>query len=129
MQPYDNSNIFARIIGGELPVHQKVYEDHHVLAFRDIAPKAPVHVLIIPKGKYATAHDFYGHASQEELLFFSRALAHIVDQLGLREKGYRIIINCGLLGGQEVPHFHLHLLSGGSLGPMVTSFETSPSLF
>lgn len=127
MQPYDDSNIFARILRGEIPVHQKVYEDDHVLAFRDILPKAPSHVLVIPKGKYATVYDFYGHASAEELLHFSRAVTRIIDQLDIQKEGYRIVTNCGRMGGQEVPHFHLHILSGRPLGPMVEPLETAPS--
>ncbi|MBL9029715.1 MAG: histidine triad nucleotide-binding protein [Caedimonas sp.] len=127
MQPYDDSNIFARILRGEIPVHQKVYEDDHVLAFHDILPKAPLHVLVIPKGKYATIYDFYKQASAEELLHFSRAVTRIIDQLDIQKKGYRIVTNCGRMGGQEVPHFHLHILSGRPLGSMVEPLETAPS--
>ena len=119
MQPYDESNIFARILRGEIPA-QKVYEDDDILAFHDITPKAPIHILVIPKGKYATLHDFYSNAGAEELLRFSRGVTHVIDQLGLQKDGYRILANCGLLGGQEVPHFHLHILAGRPLGAMVT---------
>lgn len=118
MQSYDDSNIFARILRGEISA-QKVYEDDDILAFHDIMPKAPVHVLVIPKGKYVTIHDFYGNAGAEELLRFSRGVAHVIDQLGIQREGYRILANCGLFGGQEVSHFHLHILAGRPLGPMI----------
>ena len=127
MQPYDDSNIFARILRGEIPVHRKVYEDDYVLAFHDILPKAPLHVLVIPKGKYATVYDFYKQASAEEVLHFSHAVTRIIDQLDIQKKGYRIVTNCGRMGGQEVPHFHLHILSGRSLGPMVEPLKTTSS--
>ena len=127
MQPYDDSYSFARILRGVIPVHRKVYEDDYVLAFHDILPKAPLHVLVIPKGKYATVYDFYKQASAEEVLHFSHAVTRIIDQLDIQKKGYRIVTNCGRMGGQEVPHFHLHILSGRSLGPMVEPLKTTSS--
>jgi histidine triad (HIT) family protein len=120
MEPYDDSNVFARILRNEIPC-KKVYEDDHVLAFHDVRPKAPIHVLVIPKGEYATLHDFYERASELELSSFSRAVAKIVHQLNLPANGYRLLANCGLFGGQEVPHFHFHLLAGKPLGPMICS--------
>jgi diadenosine tetraphosphate (Ap4A) HIT family hydrolase len=115
---YDDSNIFARILRGEIPCG-KVYEDDHVLAFNDIAPKAPVHVLVIPKGKYISISDFGAQASPGEIAAFYRAVARIADDLGLADSGFRVIANAGVNGGQEVPHFHVHILGGRALGPML----------
>lgn len=114
---YDNDNIFAKIIRGEIPC-DKVFENDHVLAFKDIAPQASVHVLVIPKGAYIDIEDFNKNASDEEILAFNRAVAEIISQLGLAG-GFRSIANSGEHGGQEVPHYHLHLLGGESLGPML----------
>ena len=116
---YDKNNIFARILRKEIPA-DIIYENEYALALHDINPKAPIHILVIPKGKYATLHDFYNNAGAEELLRFSRGVTHVIDQLGLQKDGYRILANCGLFGGQEVPHFHLHILAGRPLGAMVT---------
>lgn len=115
---YDENNIFAKILRGEIPC-DKVYEDDHVLAFRDINPKAPVHVLVIPKGPYVSISDFGAHASAEELTAFYHAVSKIAYDLGLEEDGFRTIANTGIHGGQEVPHFHIHILGGRSIGPMV----------
>ncbi len=116
---YDSSNVFAKILRGEIPC-KPVFEDSFSLAFEDITPQAPIHVLVIPKGSYTDAHDFYTHATPEEITGFSRAVAKVVDQLNLvRSGGYRMITNHGLHGGQEVPHFHVHLLGGKQLGPML----------
>lgn len=115
---YDTNNIFARILRGEIPC-SKVYEDDFVLAFNDIAPQKPVHVLVIPKGAYIDMTDFGANASSAEIEGFFRAVAKIATDLNLTESGFRSIANTGLNGGQEVPHFHLHLLGGASVGPMV----------
>lgn len=115
---YDDNNIFAKILRGEIPC-KKVYEDSHVLAFNDIAPKAPVHVLVIPKGKYVSIVDFGSRASAEEIKGFYAAVAKIANEQGLDGSGFRTIANTGLNGGQEVPHFHVHLLGGKKLGPML----------
>ena len=120
MKDYDPSNIFARILRGEIPC-KKVYEDPHVLAFHDINPQAPVHVLVIPKGAYVSFDDFSAKASAEEIAAFVRAAGQIARDLGAAEPGYRILANTGLDGGQEVPHFHLHLFAGRSLGRMVAT--------
>lgn len=115
---YDSSNIFARILRGEIPCN-KLYEDDYVLAFRDITPKAPTHILVIPKGAYIDITDFGARASEAELSAFTRAVAKIAAQENLVEAGFRTIANSGVNGGQEVPHFHLHLLGGKKIGPMV----------
>lgn len=117
---YDDTNIFARILRGEIPC-KKVYEDEHALAFEDIAPKAPVHTLVIPKGKYVSASDFAEKASDAEIAGFMRAVGKVAGMKGVDAAGYRLIANTGLEGGQEVPHFHVHVLGGRSLGPMLIS--------
>ncbi len=116
---YDDQNIFAKILRGEIPC-SKVYEDEYVLAFNDIAPKAPVHVLVIPKGAYESIVDFGAKASAEEIKAFFAAVAKIAADLGIDENGFRSIANTGDHGGQEVPHFHVHLLGGAPIGPMVS---------
>ncbi len=108
---YDDNNIFARILRGEIPC-KKVYEDDYVLAFHDIAPAAPIHVLVIPKGKYISIVDFGAKASEEEITVFCRAVSKIANDLGLTDNGFRTIANTGTNGGQEVPHFHVHLVGG-----------------
>lgn len=116
---YDPNNIFARILRREIPC-TPVYEDDYVLAFRDIAPKAPAHILVIPKGAYLDISDFGARASAAEIEGFFRAVAKISEDHNLTQQGFRAIANSGLHGGQEVPHFHLHLLGGKSLGPMLS---------
>jgi len=115
---YDRNNVFARIIRGELPCN-KVYEDEHVLAFHDIHPQAPVHIILIPKGEYVSADDFSETASDAELAAFMRAIARIARDAGVTESGYRILANHGRAAHQDVPHFHLHLFGGRDLGPML----------
>lgn len=117
MPTYDDTNIFALILRGEIPC-SRVFESDHVLAFRDIAPQAPVHILVIPKGPYVNADDFGACASAEECAAFLKAIATIVEQEGIRENGYRLIANTGDHGRQEVPHFHMHILAGENIGPM-----------
>ena len=112
---YDRNNIFARILRGEIPC-TKVYEDQHVLAFRDIQPQAPSHVVLIPKGEYVSADDFSAKASDAELAAFMRAIAKIAKSEGIVEGGYRILSNHGQAAHQQVPHFHLHLFGGRDLG-------------
>lgn len=116
--PYDTNNIFARILRGEIPCG-KVYEDEFTLAFNDIHPQAPVHVLVIPKGPYTSITDFSQSAPPEEIAGFYRGFGEVVRKLGVAEGGYRTIANSGLNGGQEVPHFHMHILAGKVLGPML----------
>ena len=117
--PYDDSNIFARILRGELP-SKTVYEDEFALAFHDINPQAPVHVLVIPKGRYVSVADFSATASAEEIAGFWRAVAKVAKDLGVEAGGYRVLTNMGADGGQEVPHFHVHIFGGRALGPMLT---------
>ena len=124
--PYDQGNIFARILRGEIPC-QKVAEDEHALAFHDIAPQAPVHVLVIPKGRWASLADFTAHASAEEIAGFWRAVGAVARQLGLEESGYRVLSNMGEDGGQEVAHLHVHIFGGRRLGRMIPkSPEAAP---
>jgi histidine triad (HIT) family protein len=115
---YDRNNVFARILRGELPCN-KVYEDEHVLAFRDIEPQAPSHVVLIPKGEYVAADDFCATASDAELAAFMRAIGRIAAAEGVAESGFRLIANTGVDGHQEVPHFHVHVIGGRDLGPML----------
>lgn len=115
---YDENNIFARILRGEIP-NETVYEDDHVLAFKDINPQAPVHILVIPKGAYISIEDFGENASAAEIKAFHEAVSKIVREKNLSAQGFRTITNTGLHGGQEVPHFHLHILAGKPLGRML----------
>jgi diadenosine tetraphosphate (Ap4A) HIT family hydrolase len=117
-KPYDDSNIFARILRGELPC-EKVYEDEHVLAFRDINPLAPTHILVIPKGPYVSWDDFSRDGSDQEIAAFVRAVGRIAREAGLVEEGYRVLANVGTDSGQEVPHLHAHIFAGRPLGPML----------
>lgn len=116
--PYDAQNIFARILRGEIPC-RRVFEDTHALAFHDITPRAPVHVLVIPKGPYVSFADFSARGSDAEVAGFFRAVGQVATALGLDAPGYRLLSNMGADGGQEVPHFHVHLFGGAPLGPMI----------
>jgi histidine triad (HIT) family protein len=116
--PYDHSNVFARILRGELPCN-KVYEDEHVLAFRDINPQAPIHIVVIPKGEYVSVDDFSANASAAELTAFMQAIGRIARAEGVALTGYRILSNHGAAAHQEVPHFHVHLFGGRDLGAML----------
>lgn len=116
---YDSSNIFARILRGEIPC-KKVYEDDHVLAFHDINPQAPVHVLVIPKAAYVCLDDFTAHAAPEVIGAFFQGVVKVARQLELQEPGYRVLANIGPDSGQEVPHLHVHIFGGRNLGPMLS---------
>jgi histidine triad (HIT) family protein len=118
MSSYDPSNIFAKILRAEIPC-KKVYEDDHALAFNDIHPQAPVHILVIPKGPYVSYDDFIASASDEEISGFQHALAKTINVSDVVATGYRLIANCGVNGRQEVPHYHVHILGGKDLGPML----------
>jgi len=115
---YDTNNIFAKIIRGEIP-GKKVYEDAKVLAIYDIAPAAPTHVLIMPKGVYLSFDDFSDKASPETLTHFFKTITHIAKQLGIDKTGYRLITNHGADASQSVPHFHVHLIGGRALGGLL----------
>ena len=117
-RPYDDTNIFARILRGELPC-RKVYEDEHALAFHDIAPLAPIHILVIPKGAYVSWDDFSAHASDAEIAGFVRAVGKVARDGKMVIQGYRLLANTGKRSGQEVPHFHVHIFGGQPLGPML----------
>jgi len=115
---YDPNNVFARILRGELPC-KKVFENDDVLAFHDIKPQAPVHVLVIPKAAYVSLDDFAAEARPAEIAAFFTAVGAIARQLGLAEDGYRILANHGPNSHQEVPHFHVHIFGGRALGRML----------
>ena len=117
--PYDDQNIFAKILRGEIP-NRTVYEDAWALAFHDINPQAPVHVLVIPKGAYVSWDDFSARGSAEEIAGFVRAVGQVAREAGLVESGYRLLANIGVNGHQEVPHLHVHLFGGRPLGPMLS---------
>lgn len=115
---YDTNNIFARILRNEIPCN-KVFEDEYALAFHDINPQAPVHVLVIPKGEYVSFDDFSRAAPAEAMAGFYRAAQKVTEMLELQEGGYRILANTGADAHQEVPHYHLHIFAGCDLGWMV----------
>jgi histidine triad (HIT) family protein len=116
--PYDINNIFAKILRGEIP-NKTVYEDEHVLAYHDINPQAPVHILVIPKGAYVSWDDFSNNASDAEISALVRTAGKIARDLGLVETGYRTIANIGMDANQEVAHFHVHILGGKPMGPLL----------
>ena len=116
--PYDDRNIFAKILRGEISAN-KVYEDEWSLAFHDIAPQAPVHILVIPKGTWVSWDDFSTKASEAEITGFVRAVGHVAREQGLVAPGYRLLANIGGHGHQEVPHLHVHLFGGRQLGAML----------
>jgi histidine triad (HIT) family protein len=118
LPPYDDTNVFARILRGEIPC-RKVYEDQWALAFHDIAPQAPTHVLVIPKGRWCGWADFSEKASAEEIAGFVRAVGRVAKELGLEAPGYRLLVNLGADSGQEVPHLHVHIFGGRPLGRML----------
>ncbi|MFW2852905.1 histidine triad nucleotide-binding protein [Sphingomonas sp. TX0543] len=117
-QPYDDQNVFAKILRGEIP-SRRVYEDEFALAFHDIAPWAPTHILVIPKGKYVSWDDFSANGSDAEVAGFARAVGRVARDQGLVAPGYRLLANTGLDSHAEVPHLHVHILAGRSLGPML----------
>ena len=117
-RPYDDDNIFAKILRGEIP-NRTVYEDDFALAFYDIAPQAPVHILVIPKGRYVSWDDFTASASDAEVTGFIRAIGHVARTVGLPAPGYRLLANVGVHGHQEVPHLHVHIFGGRQMGAML----------
>ena len=116
--PYDSDNIFAKILRGDLPC-EKVDESEHSLAFHDINPLAPVHILVIPKGAYVSWDDFSAKASDAEIADFTRLVGKVARDRQMVQQGYRLLANIGKRGGQEVPHLHVHLFGGEPLGPML----------
>lgn len=116
--PYDAQNIFAKILRGEIP-NQTVYEDEFALAFYDINPQAPTHILVIPKGPYVSFADFSEHAPAELVTGFIRAVGKVAKDQGLDEPGFRLLANAGHDAHQEVPHLHIHIFAGKNLGPML----------
>ena len=117
-RPYDGSNIFAKILRGELPA-KTVLDTEHSLAFHDISPLAPIHVLVIPKGAYVSWDDFTAKASDAEIADFVRAVGEVARITGADTQGYRLLSNIGKRAGQEVPHLHVHVFGGQPLGPML----------
>ena len=115
---YDDQNIFARILRDEIP-SRRVHEDAWAVAFHDINPQAPVHVLVIPKARFVSLADFSARASQAEIAGFWRAVGAVARDLELEVPGYRILANVGEHAGQEVPHFHVHIFGGRPLGRML----------
>ena len=122
-QPYDDQNIFAKILRGEIP-SKAVFEDAHTLAFHDIAPWAPTHILVIPKGAYVSWDDFSERASDVEIASFVRATGRIAREAGLVAPGYRLLANTGRDSHAEVPHLHVHILAGRPLGPMLATNDS-----
>ena len=117
-QPYDDANIFAKIVRGEVPA-KTVMESEHSIAFHDINPLAPIHVLVIPKGRYVSWDDFAATASDTEIADFTRTIGKVAQMVEADTQGYRILSNIGKRGGQEVPHLHVHIFGGAPLGPML----------
>ena len=124
---YDTQNVFARILRGEIPC-DKVLETEHSLAFRDIAPQAPHHILVIPKGAYVTYDHFALEATDAEIADYTRAIGRVCEMLEIRPgadgDGYRLISNAGQDGVQEVPHLHVHIIGGRPLGRMLQKAGT-----
>jgi diadenosine tetraphosphate (Ap4A) HIT family hydrolase len=119
-QPYDDQNIFAKILRGEIP-SKRVFEDEFAIAFHDINPQAPTHLLVIPRGAYVSWDDFSERGSDAEIAGFVRAVGTVARAAGLVAPGYRLLANTGLDAHQEVPHLHVHIFAGRPLGPMLTS--------
>lgn len=115
---YDDNNVFARILRGEIPC-KKAYESEHALAFHDINPQSPTHILVIPKGRYVDYDDFAANASDAEIADYVRAIGTVAREAGVVENGYRILSNCGRDAHQEVPHLHVHIFAGRDLGGMI----------
>lgn len=114
MKVYDENNVFAKMLKGDIPVN-KIYEDDYAIAFADIHPKAPTHLLVIPKGAYTDFSDFTAKAAADEISGFFKAVGNVAEKYGLTENGYRLVMNTGRDGGQEVPHLHVHILAGKKL--------------
>jgi histidine triad (HIT) family protein len=120
---YDQNNIFAKIIKKDIKANI-ILENEYFISFYDINPKAKIHALVIPKGQYIDYFDFYKNASDIEILEFKKGVNQVLEKLDLIQSGYRVIANSGINGGQEVPHFHIHILGGNKLGAMVGNNST-----
>ena len=120
---YDDNNIFAKILRGEIPC-KKIHEDKYVLAFHDVNPQKKVHVLVIPKGKYVNLDDFSAKASEEEISGLIKGISAVAKKVGVSDEvkggGYRSLVNIGENGGQEVLHLHFHIFGGEKVGKMVS---------
>lgn len=116
---YDRNNVFAKILRGEIPA-KPIYEDDYAFAFLDLHPQAPTHILVIPKGEYVSMDDFSAKATEAEIAGFFRAVGTVARQAGVAESGYRLLANTGQDAHQEVMHFHVHILAGRRLGPMLS---------
>ncbi|MCH8835505.1 MAG: HIT domain-containing protein [Proteobacteria bacterium] len=116
--PYDTDNVFAKILRGEIPC-ETIYDDEFAIAFDDINPQSPVHVLVLPKGEYVSMDDFTANASDAEIAGFFRAVGAVARQVDVVGNGYRTLANHGRDAHQEVPHFHIHIFAGRDLGPMI----------
>lgn len=116
---YDPQNVFAKILRDEIP-SRRVFENAYAIAFHDIAPVAPIHVLVIPRGAYISWADFSAKATDAEIAGFVRAVGQVARDLGLEAPGYRLLANMGEASGQEVPHLHVHVFGGRAMGPMLT---------
>ena len=114
---YNDDNIFAKILNKKIST-DIILENEHAIAFHDIAPQAPVHILIIPKGKFIKYDDFLNKASKDEIYYFFDLINQLVKVYDLENTGYRLISNAGKNANQEVPHLHFHLLAGKNLGKM-----------
>lgn len=122
---YDKNNIFAKIIRGEIPA-KKVFEDEKILAFNDISPAAPIHILVIPKSEYRDFSDFTSRAAPEEVVYFFRKVDEIAKIVDADKAGFRLISNIGSDAHQTVPHFHVHILAGKKMGPLISSENLPP---
>lgn len=108
---YDRNNVFARILRGELPC-KKVFENDYSLAFYDLYPEAKIHILVIPKGDFENFYDFHQNASLDQIDCFYKSVYHVINLLNLKDNGFKLVTRCGRDGGQEIPHYHVHLLGG-----------------
>jgi diadenosine tetraphosphate (Ap4A) HIT family hydrolase len=118
--PYDKNNIFAKIIRGEIPA-KKIYEDENILAFYDISKASPIHVLVIPKGEFIDFIDFVAKENPQKITNFFQKVAQISQDLKIVESGFRLITNNGSDAHQTVKHFHVHILAGKKLGPLISA--------
>ena len=117
---YDKNNIFAKIIRGEIPA-KKIYEDENILAFYDISKASPIHVLVIPKGEFIDFIDFVAKENPQKITNFFQKVAQISQDLKIVESGFRLITNNGSDAHQTVKHFHVHILAGKKLGPLISA--------